>query len=139
MQTQNPAHSYAAALLRVALGVMWLSHALLKIFVFTLPGTVQFFEGAGLAGWMAYPVVICELAGGAALLLGVYARQAALGLLPIVLVATWVHVPNGWVFTASGGGWEYPAFLSIACIVQWLLGDGQASLVRSAFLAPEEA
>jgi putative oxidoreductase len=134
---QSP--SYAALLLRLALGTMWLSHALLKIFVFTLPGTAQFFEGAGLAGWMAYPVVALEIVGGAALLLGVYARQAAVALLPIMMVATLVHAPNGWVFTASGGGWEYPAFLSIASIVQWLLGDGHAALARSAFFSPEEA
>jgi putative oxidoreductase len=132
---QSP--SYAALLLRLALGTMWLSHALLKIFVFTLPGTALFFEGAGLAGWMAYPVVIFEIVGGAALLLGVYARQAAVALLPIMLVATLVHAPNGWLFTASGGGWEYPAFLSIASIVQWLLGDGRATLVRSTFFSPE--
>lgn len=134
---QSP--SYAALLLRLALGTMWLSHALLKIFVFTLPGTAQFFEGAGLAGWMAYPVVVFEIVGGAALLLGVYARQAAVALLPIVLVATLVHAPNGWVFTAAGGGWEYPAFLSIASIVQWLLGDGRAALARSTFFSPEGA
>jgi putative oxidoreductase len=29
-------------LLRVSLGVMWIAHALLKLLVFTLPGTVAF-------------------------------------------------------------------------------------------------
>ncbi|HEY0586851.1 MAG TPA: DoxX family protein [Pseudoduganella sp.] len=112
-------------ILRLALGSMWISHALLKLLVFTLPGTAHFFESVGLPGWMAYPVFAAELLGGLAMLLGFYARHVALGLLPILVVATLVHVPNGWVFTNQGGGWEYPAFLCIASIVLWLLGDGK--------------
>jgi len=139
MQTRSDVHHCGASLLRLALGAMWISHALLKIFVYTLPGTAQFFEGAGLPGWTAYPVAACEILGGAAMILGVYARQAAIALLPILLVATCVHLPNGWLFTSAGGGWEYPAFLSIASVVQWLLGDGHAALARSTFFSPEEA
>jgi putative oxidoreductase len=122
---------FAATVLRIALGTMWISHALLKLWVFTLPGTVKFFESVGLPGWAAYPVFAAELAGGAAMVLGLYARHVALGLLPIMLVATFVHVPNGWVFTSQGGGWEYPAFLSIALVVQALLGDGKAAMAGS--------
>lgn len=111
--------------LRLALGSMWISHALLKLLVFTLPGTAHFFESVGLPGWLAYPVFAAELLGGLAMLLGLYARHVALGLLPILVVATFVHVPNGWVFSNQGGGWEYPAFLCVASVVQWLLGDGK--------------
>lgn len=131
---------FAATVLRIALGTMWISHALLKLWVFTLPGTVKFFESVGLPGWAAYPVFAAELAGGAAMVLGLYARHVALGLLPIMLVATFVHVPNGWVFTNQGGGWEYPAFLSIALVVQALLGDGKAAMAGSeALLARAKA
>jgi len=126
-------------ILRLALGSMWISHALLKLWVYTLPGTAHFFEGVGLPGWMAYPVFAAELTGGVAMVFGLYARQVALGLLPILLVATFVHVPNGWVFTNQGGGWEYPAFLCIASIVQWLLGDGKAVLASSDRLAPPQS
>jgi len=112
-------------ILRLALGSMWISHALLKLLVFTLPGTAHFFESVGLPGWMAYPVFAAELLGGLAMLFGFYARHVALGLLPILVVATVVHLPNGWVFTNQGGGWEYPAFLCVASIVLWLLGDGK--------------
>jgi putative oxidoreductase len=112
-------------ILRLALGSMWISHALLKLLVFTLPGTGHFFESVGLPGWMAYPVFAAELLGGLAMLFGFYARHVALGLLPILVVATVVHLPNGWVFTNQGGGWEYPAFLCVASIVLWLLGDGK--------------
>jgi putative oxidoreductase len=43
----------------------------------------------------------------------------------------WVHAGNGWVFTAPNGGWEYPAFLIVVSIVQFLLGDGAYSLAPS--------
>ncbi len=94
--SQNLAAGHGAALLRIALGTMWITHALLKIFVFTLPGTAQFFESVGLPGFMAYAVVAAELAGGAALLLGFYGRQASLLLAPVLAVVVWVHWPNGW-------------------------------------------
>ncbi len=122
---------YAALLLRLSLGVMFIAHAALKVFVFTLPGTVKFFESAGFPGVLAYIVVFAELAGGLALILGVYTRWIALALVPILLGAAGVHWPNGWVFTAQGGGWEYPIFLAIACVVQFLLGDGPLSLGTS--------
>src|SRR5262245_45431613 len=119
-------HRVAAAtlLLRVTLGVMFLAHALLKYVVFTLPGTAQLFGSLGLPPVAGYLVFAAELIGGAMLILGVYARYVAIALLPVLLGATWAHVSNGWVFSAPNGGWEYPLFLSVAAVVQFLLGDG---------------
>jgi putative oxidoreductase len=133
--------SFAAAplgvtLLRLSLGVMWISHALLKLFVFTLPGTAAFFESVGIPGVLAYPVFAVELLGGIALTLGIYARQVSLALVPVMLAAASVHVPNGWVFTSPGGGWEYPVFLAVASLALWLLGDGAAAMKGSNFLVP---
>lgn len=123
--------------LRVSLGVMWISHALVKLLVFTLPGTAQYFVSIGFAGFLAYPVIAAELLGGIALLLGIYARQVALALVPVMAVAAWVHAPNGWLHTSTGGGWEYPVFLIAASIALWLLGDGAAAIRRSALLVPQ--
>ncbi len=131
-----PTTQAGIALLRLSLGVMWIAHALLKWFVFTLPGTAQFFASVGLPGFLAYPVFAIELLGGLALVLGVYARQVALALAPVMAVAAWVHVPNGWVHTSPGGGWEYPVFLVVASIALWLMGDGALSWRRSAWLVP---
>ena len=128
-----------ATLLRVALGTMWIAHAMLKLLVFTLPGTAQYFASIGLPGGLAYPVFAAELIGGVALLLGVYARQVALVLLPIMVAAAWVHVPNGWVHTSPNGGWEYPAFLAVASLVLWLVGDGAWAVRRGDWLAPRGA
>lgn len=127
---------FGIALLRVSLGVMWIAHALLKLLVFTLPGTAQYFASIGLPGFLAYPVFAAELLGGIALVVGLYARQVALGLVPVMAVAAWVHAPNGWVHTSTGGGWEYPVFLIAASIALWLLGDGAAAIKRSALLLP---
>jgi len=132
----NNAQQHGLTLLRIALGVMWLAHASLKWLVFTLPGTAQFFVSIGLPGVLAYPVFAAEVLGGLALIFGVYARQLALLLIPIMIGAAWVHLPNGWVFSAEGGGWEYPVFLIIASVAVWLMGDGSLTLVRSHRLAP---
>lgn len=140
MTTTSPSPSrpadWGATILRVSLGLMWIAHALVKLLVFTLPGTAQFFASVGLPGVLAYPVFGAELLGGLALLLGVYARQAALLLLPLLVGAAWIHLPNGWQHTSTSGGWEYPAFLAAASLVQWLLGDGAFAWKRSAKLAP---
>lgn len=132
LRTASPA--LGLLLLRSALGLMYLAHAGLKLFVFTLPGTAQFFAGAELPGALAYAVFAAEALGGALLLAGIYPRQVALALVPVLLGATWVHAPNGWVFTAPGGGWEYPAFLAVASLVQWLSGDGAFAWRRSEWL-----
>jgi putative oxidoreductase len=133
------AANLGATLLRFALGTMWIAHALLKLLVFTLPGTAQYFASIGLPSLLAYPVFAAELLGGLALLLGVYARQVALALLPIMVAAAWVHVPNGWVHTSQNGGWEYPAFLVVASLVLWLVGDGAWAVRRGDWLAPRGA
>lgn len=121
---------------RVSLGIMWVAHSLLKLVVFTLPGTASYFESIGFPGWMAYVVFFAELAGGLALIAGIYARQVSLLLIPIMLVATWVHLPNGWVHTSAGGGWEYPLFLSVMSFALWLLGDGAYAVFKSNALTP---
>ena len=124
----NVTAPFAALLLRISLGVMFIAHALLKIVVFTPAGTAQFFTSLGLPGELAYATIAAELVGGVALIAGLYPRAVALALVPILLGATWAHAGNGWLFTATGGGWEYPLFLSLAAIVQALLGDGAYAL-----------
>jgi putative oxidoreductase len=125
---------YAATVLRVSLGTMYIAHSLiLKHYVYTLPGTAQFFESLGLPGVLAYLTFWAELIGGLLLVAGVASRWVALALVPILAGAMWAHIGNGWVFSAQNGGWEYPLFLIAASFVQILLGDGRyalANLVR---------
>lgn len=116
--------AYGAFLLRISLGTLALAHGLLKVFVFTIPGTVGYFESIGYPGFFAYLVIAGEIGLGLALITGVYARAAALALVPILIGATLQHAPNGWVFSAEGGGWEFPAFWTIALVAQALIGPG---------------
>jgi putative oxidoreductase len=112
-------------ILRLSLGVMFIAHGLLKVMVFTMPGTVGFFESVGFPGFTAYVVVAAEIGGGVLLVLGIETRRVALALVPVLLGATYVHLGNGWVFSNEHGGWEYPLFLTLVTIVQALLGSGQ--------------
>ncbi len=124
-------------LLRIALGMMYLAHSvLLKIMTFGLAGTAQFFVSIGLPAGLAYLTLAAEALGGVFLVLGIQARWVALVLLsPLLGAIIWVHGANGWVFTAPGGGWEYPAYLIIASLAQALLGDGAYALVPSSGFA----
>ncbi len=131
--TANNQVQSAALLLRLALGAMFLAHAGLKIFVFTMPGTVQFFESIGYPALFAYLTVYAELFGGLALILGIQVRLVAAGLIPILIGATIQHSGNGWMFANANGGWEFPAFWTVALVVQALLGAG-AYAVKLPFL-----
>ena len=122
--------AYGALILRVTLGALLLVHFALKYFVFTPAGTAQFFGSIGLPPALAYVTMIVELAAGAALILGVWARLAALAAVPVLLGAViFVHLGNGFFFSAPNGGWEYPAFWAVALIVQALVGDGAYALL----------
>ncbi len=112
------------ALLRVTLGIAAISHGLLKVLVFTMPGAVGFFESLGLPGFLAYVTVFVEVAGGLALVAGYQTRLVSLAMAPILLGAMWAHSGNGWVFSNQGGGWEYPLFWAIALVAQAMLGSG---------------
>jgi putative oxidoreductase len=131
--TQPQRTEFATFLLRVTLGIMYLSHSVvLKLATFGLAGTAGFFVSVGLPGWLAYVTFAAEAVGGVLLVLGVKTRWVVVALSPALFGAIiWVHAWNGWVFTAPNGGWEYPAFLIVASIVQFLLGDGAYALAPS--------
>ena len=109
----SPLAPYAATLLRLALGGLFLAHGLTKLLVFTPAGTAAYFQSLGLPGALGYFTIVAELGLATALLLGTIAS---------------VHGANGFSFANSGGGWEYPAFWALALVVLFLLGDGRWTL-----------
>jgi putative oxidoreductase len=116
-------------LLRVSLGVMFLAHSVvLKLYTFGLAGTAGYFESIGLPGALAYVVFAAEAAGGLLLIANVATGWVSLALVPVLAGAFWVHAGNGWVFSANGGGWEYPLFLIVVALTVAL----QAFAVRAA-------
>jgi putative oxidoreductase len=123
---------YAILFLRICLGALFIAHAMLKVRVFTIPGTVAFFKSLGLPGWFAYATIAAELGGATFLILGIYPRYVALLLVPLMLgTIITVHGKKGWLFSNKDGGWEFPAFWAAALLVVFLLGDGAGTLVHS--------
>ncbi|MEM1362519.1 MAG: DoxX family protein [Pseudomonadota bacterium] len=112
----------AVLLLRVAAGLLFLAHGLLKALVFTIPRTVGYFESMGFPGYFAYLTIIAELFGGLALIAGLKTFWGAVALLPVMLGATFVLSGTGWNL-ANGGGWEFPAFWAVTLVTIALLGN----------------
>ena len=129
---------YAALLLRLALGTVFVAHAWLKVTGLTLPGTAAFFEAHGFPGWAAYPVFAVELLGGSALIVGWRTRPVAAMLAGVVLGAFRVHWDNGWYFAHPDGGWEYLGVLLAGLVAVALLGPG-ASRLSASRGSPREA
>ncbi len=119
----------AATLLRVSMGVLFLLHGGLKLFVFTPAGAAGFFASIGLPGPLAYLTIAAEIVGGALLIVGLFTRWVSLALVPVLLGAAWfAHAGNGFFFSNPNGGWEYPVFWAIALIALAFLGNGAYAL-----------
>lgn len=122
-----------AFVLRVSLGVMLIAHGLLKVLVFTVPGTVGYFASLGLPAIAAYATLAIELIGGLAMIVGFQVRAVAAITVPVLLgAAIFGHGGNGWVFSNPNGGWEYPVFLAAVAVAQVFLGAGAFALGGSA-------
>ncbi|WP_431281794.1 DoxX family protein [Humitalea sp. 24SJ18S-53] len=125
MPTTATTTPYAAFLLRVSLGLMFLAHgALLKLMTFGIPGTMGFFGSLGYPPIFGVVVIVAEIAAGIALIAGVWVRLVSILALPIMIGALIQHSGNGWLFSATRGGWEFPAFWIAALLVQAGLGAG---------------
>lgn len=131
---------YAAFLLRLSLGLLFLAHGgLLKLATFGLSGTMGFFGSLGYPPVFGAIVAFAELGAGIALIAGVGVRVVSLLALPILIGATIQHLPAGWVFSGQGGGWEFPAFWTAALLVQAGLGAGAWALDANRLLGRRPA
>lgn len=120
---------YAALLLRVSMGLLFLAHAAAKVFIFTLPGFVAYFASLGLPAPVAYAILALETLGGIALLLGIYAPLVAIPLcLELLGTIFFVHGANGWLVSNKGGGWEFAALWAASLAALFLIGDGPYAL-----------
>lgn len=126
--TQQNELTYGAPIIRVSLGVVLLAHGLLKVYVFTIPGTVGYFGSLGLPPIAAYLTIFAELVGGIALILGLYSRLVAALSLPLLIGSVWAHAANGWLFSAPNGGWEFPLLLVALAVAVTVQGGGAFAL-----------
>jgi len=131
---------YGLLLLRVTTGLALLAHSLyLKVFVFTMSGTIEFFRSIGLPGPLAWGVLLIEIGTGMMLIFGVKSRIAAIAAIPVLIGATWAHSGNGWLFSSTGGGWEYPLFWTVVLLAIALLGDGAHAAVPTSAISRSAA
>jgi len=117
--------SIGVGLIRIHFGIILLAHGWLKVSVFTIGGTVNYFESIGLSAIIAYLVIFGEVVGGLALILGIQTRLTSLLSVPIVLGAAIMNSSNGWLHSANGGGWEYAASLTVIAVAIVLMGSGR--------------
>jgi putative oxidoreductase len=121
--------AFGMTITRIALGIVLFAHGyILKVETFTIGGTFGFFESIGLPAIAAYLVIGGEILGGIALILGAFTRLAAWLSLPILLGATWMHLGNNWVFSAEGGGWEFPIRLVALAVAVGLGSAGKYAI-----------
>lgn len=120
---------YAALVLRVLTGALFVVHGLVKLFVFTPAGTAGYFASLGLPGFFGPIAMALELVGGLALILGVWTRVFSAIFVPHLLGAALLgHAANGFGFGNPGGGWEYPVMWAGVMLALALLGDGAHAL-----------
>ena len=125
MQNEANIQSIGVSLLRIHFGIILLAHGWLKVYVFSIAGTVGYFSSIGLPPIIAYLVIFGELVVGLALILGIQTRLAAALAVPIVFGAAVMNGGNGWLHSASGGGWEYAASLTVIAVSLAIMGSGQ--------------
>ena len=121
-------HDVALAALRVAIGGIFAAHGAQKLFVYGIEGV------SGACGGMGIPMPgitgpltgVVELAAGLALVVGLMARLAGLGLAVIMLGAiSFVHIKAG--FWAPNGV-EFPLALMAGAAAIAFAGAGRYSL-----------
>ncbi|MFD2091493.1 DoxX family protein [Blastococcus deserti] len=123
-----PARDLALLLARVAVGLVFVAHGWQKLFTNGIDGTAAFLDQIGVpapsaAAWFA---AVVELAGGAALVLGLAVPVVALLLLVDMLGAfAFVHAGAG-VFVEQGG-YELVLTLGAAALLLAVLGAGRFS------------
>ena len=132
-------HGGGITILRLVLGVVFLAHGLpklLPVFGGSPAETAAMFEASGLqpALLLVLIVGVIELFGGAAIILGVWTRFAAILLAINMGVAIWkIHLPHGFFLNLSlepgvGHGYEFAMVLLGGLVCLLLNGPGAVSI-----------
>ena len=131
----QPWHANIALLLgRVAIGVCFVIHGLGKLGLVgtgNMQGFVDWLESLGvpMAPVQARMAMMSEIAGGSALVLGLFTRPACVLLIFTMIVAGLLgHKGAGYLITNNPPGAEYTINLAVICAVLALLGPGMISL-----------
>jgi putative oxidoreductase len=112
---------HALILLRVAIAVMFMAHAGVRVMNGTIPRFAGFMENLGFPYGMAWvwAITLFELIGGTLLIMGQFSRWMAAGFMLISgMGIVLIHAAKGWFVGEHGaGGAEYSIVLFVACVV----------------------
>ncbi|WP_460145127.1 DoxX family protein [Pseudomonas sp. S2_A02] len=127
---------YGLTILRIFVGIIFAAHGSQKLFGafggYGIAGTAQYMESIGLAPGHLMAILAggTEFFGGLALIIGLLARPAALGLTFLSLVAIFtVHISNG-LFMANNG-YEFALALLGGSLAVLIEGAGKLSVDRA--------
>ena len=128
--TVAPMAKWALVPLRVAIGITFVMHGYQKLFELGHSGTAEILHWVGIpfASFFALVLMVVEPLGGLAILLGVFARWAALALAIEMTVAIFTARLRGGFFTPTG--YEFEMVLLGACLTIAAIGSGALSLDR---------
>ena len=115
-------YEWSMLVLRISLGVIFLAHGLQKITGFE--GILKFFASLGLPATLAYVVATIETVGGACLILGLFTRSAAVGII-MIMVGAIVSLKFGKGFI---NGYEFDVSLLAMAVALVLSGSNTLSL-----------
>lgn len=128
----GPNPELGQAILRVVLGVVFVSHGAHKLFASGVGPVAEFLGGLGfpLPGFFAWIVTILEFGGGLALIVGFMVTPLALlFILHMGLGIVTVHAAQGWFVLGPGqGGAEFNTVLITGLLALVLGGPGLAAL-----------
>lgn len=132
--------SRSLLIVRVALGAIFFAHGAQKVFGWFggrgLTETIAGFRQMGIPPAATVAAALVECLGGLAVLVGLLARPAALGLVVVMLVAIakvhWRHgfFLNWGVTPGKGHGWEFNLALIAMALSVFVGGAGMLSLDR---------
>ncbi len=130
----------AATALRVTLGLVMFPHGAQNLLGwfggYGFSGTMGFLTGPiGLPTPLAALVIVAEFFGSIALVLGLFSRAAAVGIISVMIGAiVTTHLPNGffmnWTGQQAGEGFEYHLLVIGMAVAILIQGSGRYSLDR---------
>jgi putative oxidoreductase len=121
--TDHRTAPYAALLLRITLGTLFILHLYWKFEIRGFDRWWSSFRNDGYPAPLMFYVLFAEFAGALLLIPGILTRWVSLFALPVMFGAAYFwFTRKGYFFTAAGA--ELPIVWGIALVVQALLGDG---------------
>jgi putative oxidoreductase len=135
--------SWGGFVARLGLGIIMLAHGVQKLGAFGgagWEGTINTFQTQlGIPPILGGLVILTEAVGGALLIVGLFARAAALAVaIEMLVAAIKVHIPNGFFlnwYVTPGKGHGFEMNLALMALALTVLIDGAGRLAADTALA----